>query len=160
METAWRIVRKQYVDSAFSGIGAEQYGGRWNSPGRKLVYVASSLALAAMETLVHLPYPLPAKFHKECDFQAFRVGIPDEYILSVEATTLPEDWQSEPPSPSTQRIGNRWVNSDKSPVLRMPSVLVPQEDNFLINPEHKNFAKLRIHDPIPYTFDARLMQSI
>lgn len=155
MAIAWRIVRKQYVDSAFSGIGAEKYGGRWNSPGRKVVYVADSLALAAMETLVHLPYPLPARFHDKCDFQAFQIEIPDPLIQLFPKDNLPIDWQLEPPSQNTQNIGDRWIREGRSVVLKLASTLVPLEYNYLLNPEHDDFSKLVIREPVSYAFDTR-----
>ncbi len=156
MQAAWRIVRNKYSDSAFSGIGAEKFGGRWNSKGRRVVYTSDSLALAALEILVHLPYPAPSGFHKNCSFCAFRVEIPDEQIRTVDISQLPKDWQSEPPGPNSKRIGDHWIQDNVSLALKLPSVLVPLEHTLLINPEHADFPNLQIDSPVPYSFDSRL----
>lgn len=157
MQTAWRIVRKKYSDSALSGLGAEKYGGRWNSKGRKVVYTSDSLALAALEVLVHLPYPAPPDFHKHCSFCALRVEIPDEQIRTVDITQLPEDWMSEPPGPNSKRIGDHWMRENVSLALKLPSVLVPLEHTILINPDHAEFNSLKVDSPIPYSLDSRLV---
>jgi len=160
MQTAWRIVRQKYADSAFTGLGAEKYGGRWNSKGRKVVYTSDSLALAAMEILVHLPYPAPPSFHEKCSFCAFRVDIPNEYIASVGIEELPGDWMSEPPGPNSKLIGDRWFKEKSSLVLKLPSVLVPLEHTLLINPEHEDFENLKFNSRIPYSFDTRLVPEL
>ena len=157
MQKVWRIVRKKYSDSAFSGIGAEKFGGRWNSKGRRVVYTSDSLALAALETLVHLPYPAPPDFHINCSFYAFHVEVPEEHIRTVDIRKLPADWKSEPPGPNTKKLGDHWIKDQASLALKLPSVLVPSEYTVLINPEHPDFTTLHVNSPIPYSFDSRLV---
>ena len=156
MVSAWRIVRGEYAEDPFSGIGAELYGGRWNSPGRRVAYAAGSPALAAMETLVHLPYPAPPEFHELCNFQAFQIEFDDKLLKRVEPDTLPFNWDTQPPPPGAQAVGNLWLEEGKSMALEVPSVLVPMEHNYLIDPNHPGFAGCKVTGPTPFVFDQRL----
>lgn len=155
MVSAWRIVRGEFADAPFSGIGAELYGGRWNSPGRRVAYAAGSLALAAMETLVHLPYPAPPQFHELCNFQAFQIEFEENLLATVAAETLPFNWDTQPPPPSAQAIGNLWLEKRNSMALEVPSTLVPMESNYLINPSHPSFVGCKVTGPTPFVFDQR-----
>lgn len=143
-------------EKAFSGEGAKRYGGRWNSKGTALVYAASSLSLAIVEALVHVDSDiLPPYFY-------FRIGCPEGVIvLSMEATygaALPAGWDAEPPTQVSQRMGDDWIRSGSSCVLTVPSLLVPGEQNVLINPNHADFRKLRISRPEPFAFNRRLLR--
>jgi RES domain-containing protein len=149
---AWRIVRRNHAATAFDGEAAKGAGGRWNSPGSAVVYTASSLPLAALEMLVHLP--------RESSLAKF-VSIPvdfDESLITEPKTRLPPDWRVYPAPISTMTIGDAWLHSKASPVLRVPSVLIPEESNFLLNPAHPDFAKLRIGTPKDFWFDQRLIK--
>ena len=152
--TAWRIVESRYKNKAFSGDGARLFGGRWNSKGLAVIYTAGSLALASIEMVVNLPSPklLEAFVRIPVNFDADLVEIllPEKY---------PRDWQHRPISPETKAIGDRWIKQLRSPVLRVPSVIVPEEFNYLINPAHPDFAKIEIGQPVVYHFDPRLTGS-
>jgi RES domain-containing protein len=148
---AWRIVRRNHVATAFDGDAAKNTGGRWNSPGSAVIYTASSLPLAALEVLVHLPgESILAKF----------VSIPvdfDEGLVTPLNVPLPPDWRDYPAPVSTMTIGDEWLRSKASPVLRVPSVIIPDESNFLLNPAHPDFAKLSIGTLKDFWFDSRLV---
>jgi RES domain-containing protein len=151
MTRAWRIVREDHGYTAFDGEGAWRFGGRWNSRGTRTVYTSATLSLAALETLVHLNPPVAFKY----------VAIPiefDEALVETFATSdLPADWNEEPPPPSTAEIGDRWVKESRSAVLELPSVIIPAEPNYLLNPTHSDFKRIRIGKPTPFSFDPRLI---
>jgi RES domain-containing protein len=151
MVTTWRLVREQHAADAFSGAGAARYGGRWNSQGRHLVYTSGSEALAALETLVHL---IP-RVH--VPHAVFRVEIPEALIAIYDVSRLPSDWRAEPSTDSTRAIGDAWLDAGKTPVLQVPSLHVSSEFNYLLNPHHRDFAKLRIDKAMPFSFDPRLL---
>jgi len=152
--TAWRIVQARLATSAFSGDGARIYAGRWNHRGTPLVYAAGSRPLAILELLVHLGAPdllsryilIPVTF----DSGLCRKLSPDE---------LPEDWRADPPSDSTRTPGTAWVKGGASPVLAVPSAVVAGETNYLLNPRHPDFGKLRLGAPEPFLFDVRLRKT-
>jgi RES domain-containing protein len=148
---AWRITKQRHVRTAFSGEGARLYGGRWNSPGVPVVYVAESQSLAVLEVLVHLNAPalLEKYVFLEVDFDV-------SLVLDLDRSSLPKNWQSDPVPEAIQAIGDRWVLSRDSAVLRVPSVLVPEESNFLLNPRHPDFGKIGISRPHAFRFDPRL----
>ena len=149
--TAWRIAKRKHAKTAFTGEGARLFGGRWNNPGTSIVYTAQSQSLAVLEMLVHLDTPeLLGKY------VLFEVGIDDPLITHVDPSTLPRTWRADPPPSRVRAIGDDWINAGTSAVLRVPSVLVPTENNFLLNPRHKDFSGLRISEPMPFRFDSRL----
>ena len=151
MRCAWRIVKRRHSTTAFDGEGAWLYGGRWNSRGTRVVYTSATLSLAALESLVHLNPPIAFKF----------VAIPvefDEALLEVvRLSGLPPDWAVEPPTPSSMRIGDQWVSQARSAVLEVPSVVIPTESNFILNPAHADFSRVQIGKPVPFSFDSRLL---
>jgi RES domain-containing protein len=149
MARAWRIVKEKHAAIAFSGEGARLYGGRWNSTGTSLVYTSGTKALAALESLVHLNPPVIFKY----------IAIPIEFDDSVleKVTSLPPDWTDEPPPPSTKNIGDLWVKQARSAVLELPSVIIPGEPNYLLNPAHPAFKKIIIRKPEAFSFDPRLL---
>ena len=151
MITAWRIIKARHKDDAFSGEGARLRGGRWNSKGTAIIYTAGSLALAAMEMVVNLPRP---KLLRE--FVRIPVQIPLNLIIDFPFDQLPNNWNSHPVSPSTKTIGDRWVHEKQSSVLKVPSVVIPQEYNYLLNPNHPDFEIISIGTPISFLFDPRL----
>jgi RES domain-containing protein len=148
---AWRISKQKHARTAFSGDGARLYGGRWNSPGVPVVYVAESQSLAVLEVLVHLD--APALLEK---YVFLEVGFDASLVTDLDRNSLPKNWQSDPVPEAIQAIGDRWVLSGDSAVLRVPSILVPEESNFLLNPRHPDFRKIGVSRPQPFRFDPRL----
>ena len=151
MPEAWRIVKTKYAGSAFTGEGARLYGGRWSSKDRPAVYTSSTVALATLEMLVHLEtsVTLPA-------YSLFLLEIPDALIEPLDPTRLPPDWQAFPAPRALQQIGDAWLISGTTPALRVPSVIVPTEFNYLLNPRHPRFVDLTVNPPRPYNLDPRL----
>ena len=156
MIEAWRIVKRRYAEHAFDGEGAHLFGGRWNSPGRPVVYVSESRALATLEILAGLGTTgaLPA-------WVLIGVRFPAEIVVGVEELLdpdgLPEGWNAAPPTFTSQGIGDRWLEETVSAVLRVPSVIVPAESNFLLNPRHPAFERIEIGPPEELRLDPRLV---
>jgi len=151
----WRICKQQHANTALSGIGAELYGGRWNSAGRRMVYCASSLSLAALETFVHIEVNL-----LPTDLVSVEVHLPEECSREmIRVESLPEDWRTYPAPEQLQEIGNQWLINNSSVVLIVPSVVIPAEENYLLNPLHIDFQRIRISEIRPFTFDPRMFRS-
>lgn len=151
---AWRIVEARHAATAFSGEGAERFGGRWNSRGVRVVYASDSEALAVLETLVHLNPPVPF------DFVKIRIEFDDTLVKRVSVNDLPGDWQRKPPPLSSRAIGDAWCRSGESVVLAVPSIIVPSAVamNYLLNPAHPDFSKIKITEPEAFVFDPRLLK--
>jgi RES domain-containing protein len=151
MPEAWRIVKARHAATAFTGEGAAKTGGRWNSRGVRVVYTSSTNSLAALETLVHLNPPVLLRY------VSIRIEFEDRVMERVALVTLPADWQAEPPPPSTKALGDAWVREARSAVLAIPSVIIPGELNYLLNPAHPDFRAIRIGKPDAFAFDPRLL---
>lgn len=148
---AWRIVKEKHAATAFDGEGARLFGGRWNSPGTRMVYASGSKALAALENLVHLNPPVIFRY------AALLVEFDAKLVETIEAGHLPAKWSEEPPPPSTQAVGDQWVEEARSAVLEVPSAIIQSETNFLLNPAHPDFKKIAIGQPGLFAFDPRLL---
>lgn len=151
MLEAWRIVKAKHAATAFSGKGAADHGGRWNSHGVAVVYCSQSKSLAALESLVHLNPPVRFKY------VAVLVTFDASLVEWFPARKLPHGWRTEPPPPGTQRVGDLWVSASRSTVLALPSVIIPGETNFLLNPAHPDFSKVARGKPAVFVFDPRLL---
>ena len=137
-----------------SGTGARIYGGRWNSKGLPLLYTAGSRALALLETLVHVPQKNLPK-----DLCITIIQLPDDIsVQKLDPSDLPKNWRTVPIDSSLQDIGNKWLKSGATAILRVPSVIVPEENNYLINPLHPESEKIKITSSNPFIFDNRLIQ--
>ncbi len=151
--TGWRIVPEDQAATAFDGEGARLYGGRWNSVGVPMVYAAQHQSLAALELRVHIDKTKMNKLYKCFTFHF------DEQLMDVfRVGALPKDWQQEPPPPSLQQLGDAWFKAGRSVILAVPSVIIPKELNYLINPKHPDFTKVRIDPPTDFAFDQRFFQ--
>jgi RES domain-containing protein len=152
MPAAWRIVRAARADSAFTGEGSRAYGGRWNSRGTAIIYVSEHESLAALELFVHtIPVSPTGRY------LSFRLQWDDKLTEYFPKKNLPPNWNAEPPTFETMQIGDEWVRGGRSLALAVPSVLSTSEMNFLLNPRHSDFRKIKISQPIEYYFDARLL---
>ena len=140
MTIVWRICRRPFAD--LSGEGARLYGGRWNSPGRALIYAAETAALAVLEVRVHL----------DLDWDT----LPDDYVLvSIDIGALAPEKIDDPPS-DPRATGDAWLKSGRSALLRAPSWIVPESHNILINPAHPDAASITQSAIRPFVFDRRL----
>ena len=152
MIRVWRIITKRRMNNAFTGEGARQYGGRWNRKGIPVVYTAKSPALALLEMLVQ-DEPLRARY------MIFPVDIPDRLrVESIEVKQLPKNWKDPEQIESLQELGSNWAISKKSPVLAVPSAVIPIETNYLINPLHRDFPLIKIGKPVSFFTDRRLLK--
>ncbi len=149
--SVFRLTREKYADTALSGIGAEKVGGRWTPPGYRAVYTASSISLALVETLVHIDSDLLMKQ------VIIKVEVPDDISIErVDPKSLPEDWRALPAPLSLREIGSQWLTANKTLVLEVPSAVVPQEFNYIINPLHSDFDRLIVGSPIQFSIDPRI----
>lgn len=149
----WRICRRRYAASAWSGEGARLFGGRWNSPGVRVVYTSTSLALAAMEMFVHLePYLRPG------DLVSVAAELPGEMPASrIDPAALPADWARRRDE-SLCKYGDTWLGAAETVALYVPSAAVRGEWNVLLNPAHPEFRKIRSRRPQPFEFDLRMFR--
>ena len=151
---AWRLVRKRRLPDAFTGEGARLGGGRWNHVGTPVVYVSETLSLAALELFIHFTRK-DIKLSKS--LLAVPVEIPDGLkLIEVSVKSLSSDWRVSPPSNSTKDIGTEWAQKGSSPVLRVPSAVIPDEYSLLLNPKHSDFVKVKIGKPQSFRLDERL----
>ncbi len=150
--TAYRIFKSRFASSWKDGEGAFRYGGRWNSPGRRVLYGAENLAQAALEMLVHLQNE-----QLLLSYSYATLEFPEKLVTDVgDFIDLPSDWNSSPPPLSTQRIGDEWYDSSASAVLRVPAVVVPIGHNYIFNTTHPDFSKVVAGEPQEFAFDRRL----
>jgi RES domain-containing protein len=146
----WRLARLAHVK--LDGEGARLAGGRWNSRGRAAVYTSSRLSLAALELLVHTDVVLVPP-----DLVACEIEVPDDIAIdSIELTELPNDWRL-PGHLGCRAIGDKWLDEGQTAVLRVPSAVVPEEWNYLINPRHRAARSIEIVRRRRFSFDARLL---
>jgi RES domain-containing protein len=149
--TAWRIVKTNLAATAFSGEGSMRASGRWHSRGTSVVYAAESRALAVLELMVHLEADELLKHYRLIS------AIFDESVLKVlQRPDLPPDWKKRRAPMTTKQIGDLWVAANDSVVLKVPSVIIEGESNYLLNPSHPDFRKVLIGEPQPFRFDPRL----
>ena len=149
---AWRLVSEARAADAFSGEGARLYGGRWNPHGLRATYLSATRSLAALEVLVHQAERVPAG-----QFLFVEVRFPERFITTVTPDDLEADWRNYPPQNSTVTLGGNWLKARSSPVLRVPSITIPEESNYLLNPAHPRAEEIEIGDPRAFTFDPRFL---
>jgi RES domain-containing protein len=152
MPAGWRIVPTQRAAAAFTGQGARLYGARWNSPGVALVYLSEHLSLAALEVLVH------RHLHRWAwTFLAYRAEWDESLMQRMAPATLPANWRFELPPARLRDLGDAWVREGRSAILAVPSVIIPEELNYLLNPAHPDFRRIRVGKPQPFALDPRLL---
>jgi len=149
----WRLVKTKYAGTAFDGEGERLYGARWNSPGNRVAYASSNSALAVLEVLVHMTGggSLPG-------YSLVCASLPDSLVEVIAPADLPDNWDSSPVPPEAQAVGDAWLASTRSLALRVPSALVRDSYNILIDPEHGDIEQLRIESSEPFDFERRLLR--
>ena len=148
----WRLVKAKHAATAFDGEGARRFGGRWNERGTAVVYLGGTLSLAALETLVHLTVG-----DARLAFVAIEAIVPDGIrVAQLSPQGLPRNWRAHPPPLETKAIGSDWVRAGESLLLRVPSVVVPRESNYLLNPAHPEVSRVELRLPEPFGFDERM----
>ena len=146
---AYRLVAPKWAASALSGEGARLNGGRWNSPGMPMVYLSGSRALAALELLVHLTTPETRLIPRVL----ITVAIP-RALIGGRLWTAP-GWQEEPPGKNSTDQVDDWLRTASTAGVRAPSVLVPEEDNILLNPSHPDFSRINVLESREFSYDPR-----
>ena len=145
----YRISKCSFIDD-LSGTGAALFGGRWNSKGTYVLYTAASPSLALLETIVHISNIPPSGY---C---MLTLEIPDDSITEIQAKQLHASWQQHPSPAVVRKIGDRFVKENKTVALKLPSAVVPEEFNYLLNPAHPAFRKVKILSKRDIRFDERL----
>lgn len=146
----WRLAKAAYMTP--DGEGAKKYGGRWNPPGLAVIYTSESLALAAFEALVHADSDLLPD-----DLVIQSADIPDRLaIRTISPGELPDNWQTIPAPPTLQTIGTDWVRTNQKVGLRLPSSVIPQAWNILLNPAHPEFSAIKWTNEGPFHWDLRM----
>jgi len=148
--SSYRLLKGKHVKSAFNGDGARRYGGRWNSKGVPVVYTSESLALCCLEIFVHLP-----SYRLLNNYIYIKVVFDSDFVRNAQTA---EGWNTRPVSRISQAIGDQWAKEMQTPVLCVPSVIVPDGKNYLINFNHPDARKIKIGDPVSLTFDPRLIK--
>lgn len=151
----YRLVKNSRRADAFSGAGGVHAHSRWTSRGRPVVYVAESLSLALLEFTVH---------HRRRNWIPASVMVsatlPETLAIeSIEINQLPNDWRIENAPTELRKLGDAWLARNQTAVLRVPSAIVPEECNYLINPSHPDFHRIEISRPVEYIIDGRLVRT-
>lgn len=151
----YRIYRKQRREAAFTGEGARIAGARWNLPGTPMVYTCSTISLCLLEFFVH--FDPEAADITQLNLEYRWADIPETLPrLEIQEADLPDNWKEIPWPQSTQELGTKWMSQAKHVVVSVPSVVVPMERNFLLNPAHPAFSKVHISPPSAIDIDPRL----
>jgi len=147
----YRLSKRKYAN-ALSGKGAALSGNRWNSKGTEIVYTAESRSLAMAEVVVHLTLAtLPS------DYVMMEIDVPDTIKIKVlDITKLDFPWNAHPPHKQSQKIGDRFIASMQACVLKVPSVVVQGDFNYLLNPFHSDFKDIKIVNVSDFLFDKRI----
>ena len=149
--TAWRICKKKYAKTMWTGVGARSVAGRWHSRGTLVVYASGSISLAAVELLVHLDAAEVLSSFVKC-----AVTFDDRLVTRADPATLPRNWRADPPPLALRSIGDDWAAAGTSAVLAVPSAVVPEEWNYVLNPAHPDFRRVTIGAVQPFDFDPPL----
>ncbi|HKR97069.1 MAG TPA: RES family NAD+ phosphorylase [Candidatus Angelobacter sp.] len=147
----WRI--SNYAD--LSGDGGLKTSARWHTRGHRIVYLSSSPSSALLEILVHLEIE---EDYLPCLYKLLEIQVPDDISFEKleDWATLPKNWKKK--QSTTQAIGDQWLNRNSSALLEVPSALVPHTRNFLLNPQHKDAARITIVSVSRHPLDRRLLQ--
>jgi RES domain-containing protein len=147
----YRIDRVKRKNNLLSGVGAEKIGGRWNEIGTRAIYTSQHISLAYLEVVMHLDITedLPS------DRILVHIDIPDD-VSVYEFKKLPRNWNTFPYNSKTQEIFTKFVEENKHAVLKVPSAIVKDEHNYILNPLHINFHKIKVVKIQKFSFDSRL----
>ncbi len=152
MITVYRISQCKFIED-LSGEGAFRYGARWNSAGTRLLYTAENAALAMLEALAHITM-LPLKE----PYCMARISIPDD-VADICPSSLPANWNIQPPPDLLAAIGDSFCKKGENLAAKVPSVLMPENFNYLINPLHPLFSKIKLVAITNISFDQRLVRT-
>jgi RES domain-containing protein len=150
----FRVLRAAYARTPFDGEGAYRYGGRWSSPGTRLVYTSEHQSLAMLEYFVHLdPEDAPD------DLVLATADVPDNLSRErIQASEMPARWRETPAPPELAQIGDEFAKKAENCLMLVPSALAVNENNWLINPLHAEFKRIALHAPEPLRYDPRMLR--
>ena len=146
MIIVWRLANGRYP--LRDGEGARLVGGRWNSVGQPAIYTSESLALCLTESLVHITGPLPL------DYVRFKIQVPADSLEILEPTSLKQKWKDD--LVYTRTLGDEWLRQKRSVALLVPSAVLPESNNIILNPLHPRAGELQVIEQQPFNFDPRL----
>lgn len=151
----YRIAKRTHRDQAFAGIGGVHAHSRWTTRGRPVVFAAGSISLALLEFTVHYRRRdwIPASVLIEAAVPA-KIAIEE-----IDRRKLPKDWRGEDAPAELRKLGDAWLDAGNAAVLRVPSAIVPEEHNYLLNPAHRDFPKITVRAPVDYIIDGRLIRT-
>lgn len=144
----YRLARQKYA-LHLDGQGAAIFGGRWNSVGQRVIYTSENRSLAVLEYRANNPLPVN-------DLMILSLELPDDSIQSIGLNNMPDDWQTYTFESPCTPLGDQWLRQQNTLVLKVPSAVVPQEHNVLINPLHPHMEKVRIIEALPFLIDQRM----
>ena len=153
MPSGWRLTKTKFAGAPLSGDGARLYGGRWNSPGVSVVYFAESVSLAVLEVLVHLQASRLLE-----SYSLVRIDFESEAVRELRPEELPPTWADYPAPAEVQAVGDAWVASSESLMLKVPSTVVPLDNVLVLNPAHPACGSVEVSGPVPFRLDPRLVK--
>lgn len=146
----WRVVPAGH--EAFDGEGTRRFGSRWVPKGVGAVYTSATLSLAALELFVHTDPDLPP-----ADLQAISADIPDDLTVhELALSDLPANWRDIPPPAPLQELGRSWIVAGAAAILSVPSIVIPTERNYVVNPMHAGFRRIQVGKAREFSFDPRI----
>ena len=147
----YRLVRRPYAQQ-LDGRGGALFGGRWNSVGLPVIYAAQHRSLAVLEYRVNNPLPVP-------DLTMVSIELPENSLQQFKIPDLPSNWASYSYNNPCAHLGDQWIKNQETLLLQVPSVVVPQEYNSIINPLHPQMKQVRVLDILPFMIDSRMHQA-
>ncbi len=148
----YRLAIETFKDD-LSGTGSKLFGGRWNLPGHPAIYTAENISLAVLEILVNAD-----KNNIPPGYFLLKLQVPDSLPFKlITHTALKEKWYTD--FEYTQFIGSNFLESGKEAMLKLPSAIVKEEYNFLLNPAHADFKKIILKESVPFDLDIRLLKN-
>lgn len=151
---SWRLVKTRFVQHAFDGEGARLYGGRWSSPELPVVYTSATASLAVLEVFANAQSRAELLTH----FQLLSCMFDESLVTRLKRSDLPSNWRQSPAPARLQEIGDEWLRAASSLVLEVPSSIIEHESNYLINPLHHHFKRLKRSAPETFVIDLRLIK--
>jgi RES domain-containing protein len=149
----YRLVRREFASpDPFSGEGSFLYGGRWSSPGTRVSYASTYRSLAVLEYRAHIDPTFAGQ-----DLVIAELVIPDDVLIAA-TPPLPENWRQTPAPETLREVGDQFVAAGGAAAMLVPSVIVPEESNVLINPRHPDMERVvRVAELVEFRFDSRLL---
>lgn len=149
----FRLSKKQYANE-LNGKGAAKFGNRWNSKGVEIIYTAENRSLAMAEVAVHLTIATLPR-----DYVMIEIDVPDSIqVDKLDDNLLGDDWNQFPHTRATQKIGDDFIDAKDTCLLKVPSAVVKGDHNYLINPYHSDFKKIKIKRFYDFPFDKRIFK--